>query len=203
MGTLKVGTMTGKWRELVDGEQSERVRWRLQVVLQWCRWERVWIVGLLSKELMYSLTSVSRTNNRVTSVKLGISDTVVNVIGVYAPQVGCEDEEKETFWRQMNQELRAIPEGERVIVRGDVNGHVRISRVAIERIYVGWGVREKTIIISRLKHMIPVRVGRMCHREEPPTYHTITILLPLWVCLSRSLSLFPPLSLCVSLPPSL
>ena len=45
-----------------------------------------------------------------------MSETVVNV-------VGCE-EEKETFWRQMDQELRAIPEGERVIVGGDLNEHV-------------------------------------------------------------------------------
>ena len=45
--------------------------------------------------------SVSKTNDRVMSVKLGIGETVVNVICAYAPQVGCEDEEKETFWRQM------------------------------------------------------------------------------------------------------
>ena len=56
--------------------------------------------------------SVSRTNDRVMRVKLGICETVVNVICAYAPQVGCEDEEKETFWRQMDHELRAIPEGE-------------------------------------------------------------------------------------------
>ena len=49
----------------------------------------------------------------------------------------------ETFWRQMDQELRAITEGERVIVGVDLNGHVGISREAIERIHVGWGVGEK------------------------------------------------------------
>ena len=49
--------------------------------------------------------SVSRTNDRVMSVNIGIGETVVNVICAYAPQVGCEDEEKETFWRQMDQEL--------------------------------------------------------------------------------------------------
>ena len=101
-------------------------------------------VGIvLSKEIKDSFVSVSRTNDRVMSVKLGIGETVVNVICAYAPQVGCEDEEKETFWRQMDQELRAIPEGERVIVRGDLNGHVGISREAIERIHGGWGVGEK------------------------------------------------------------
>ena len=43
----------------------------------------------------------------------------------------------------MDHELRAIPEGERVIVGGDLNGHVGISREAIERIHRGWGMGAK------------------------------------------------------------
>ena len=43
----------------------------------------------------------------------------------------------------MDQELRAIPEGERVIVKGDLNGDVGISREAIERSHVGCGAGEK------------------------------------------------------------
>ena len=95
------------------------------------------------QELNDSLVSVGRTNDRVMSVKLGIGETVVNVICAYTPQVGCEEEERETFWRQMDQELRAIPEGERVIVGGDLSGHVGSCREAIERIHDGWGVGEK------------------------------------------------------------
>ena len=87
--------------------------------------------------------NVSRTNDRVMSVKLGICETVVNVICAHAPQVGCEDKDEETFWRQMDQGLRAIPEGETVIAGGQLNGHVGISREAIERIHGGWGVAEK------------------------------------------------------------
>ena len=53
VGTLNVGSMTGRGRELADlmerrkweccvcrrpgGEQGERVRWRMHVVLLWCR----------------------------------------------------------------------------------------------------------------------------------------------------------------------
>ena len=45
-------------------------------------------VGIvLSTEFKDSLVSVSRTNDRVMSVKLGIGDTVVNVICAYAPHV--------------------------------------------------------------------------------------------------------------------
>ena len=66
-----------------------------------------------------------------------------NLEFVYAPQVGCGEEEKDTFWRQMDQELRAISEGERVIVGGYLNDHVGINRDAIERIHGGWGVKER------------------------------------------------------------
>ena len=53
--------------------------------------------------------SVSRTNDRVMSVKLGIYETVDTVICEYAPQTRCEEEVNETFWIHMDRELRAIP----------------------------------------------------------------------------------------------
>ena len=83
------------------------------------------------------------------SIKLGVEETVVlrciagaprtehymvNIICAYAPQVGCTEEEKETFWEQMDQELSATLDDERVIVGGDLNGHIGRSRDGIERI---------------------------------------------------------------------
>ena len=97
----------------MEGEKSERVRWRCKLYYSGAdETGRYFGVGtVLSKELQDSLVSVSRTNDRVMSVKLGIGETVVNAICAYAPQVGCEEAEKETFWRQMDQELGAIAEG--------------------------------------------------------------------------------------------
>ena len=43
----------------------------------------------------------------------------------------------------MDQEFRARTEGERVIVGGDQNGHMGMSREAIERIHGDWGVGGK------------------------------------------------------------
>ena len=43
----------------------------------------------------------------------------------------------------MDQELRAMPEGELVIVGGDLNGHVWISRDAILRGYTVAGEKER------------------------------------------------------------
>ena len=49
---------------------------------------------------------------------------MVNIICAYAPQVDCTEEAKETFWEQMDHELSATLEGERVIEGGYLNGHI-------------------------------------------------------------------------------
>ena len=46
---------------------------------------------------------------------------MVNIICAYAPQMGCLEDEKETCWEHMDQELSATPDGERVIVGGYLN----------------------------------------------------------------------------------
>ena len=98
---------------------------------------------ILSKDLKDSLVGVNRRNDRVMSIKLGLGETIINVICAYAPQVGCAEEEKDTFWEVMGQELRATPERERLILGGDLNGHLGSSRAVIERVHGGWGVGEK------------------------------------------------------------
>ena len=101
-------------------------------------------VGIvISKDLKEDLISVSKRSDRVMSIKLGVEETVVNIICAYAPQVGCTEEEKETFWEQMDQELSATLDDERVIVGGDLNGHIGRSRDGIERIHGGWGMRDR------------------------------------------------------------
>ncbi|KAK3530217.1 hypothetical protein QTP86_020157 [Hemibagrus guttatus] len=42
----------------------------------------------------------------------------------YAPQVGCELEEKERFWSELDEVMESIPTGERVAIGADFNGHV-------------------------------------------------------------------------------
>ena len=43
---------------------------------------------------------------------------VVNNLCTYAPQVGCIENEKYTFWEHLDQELSATPDDESVIVGG-------------------------------------------------------------------------------------
>ncbi|KAF3706945.1 hypothetical protein EXN66_Car000116 [Channa argus] len=47
-----------------------------------------------------------------------------NVISGYEPQVGCELEEKEKFWSELDEVMQSISRGERVVIGADFNGHV-------------------------------------------------------------------------------
>ena len=56
-------------------------------------------VGIvLSKELKEDLNSVSRKNDPVMTIELGLEEMVVNIMCACAPQVVCIENEKETFW---------------------------------------------------------------------------------------------------------
>ncbi|KAF3688260.1 hypothetical protein EXN66_Car003932 [Channa argus] len=45
------------------------------------------------------------------SLKLEIEGVMFNVVSVYAPQVGCELEEKEKFWSELEEVMQSIPRG--------------------------------------------------------------------------------------------
>ena len=61
----------------------------------------------------------------------------LNIISVYAPQVGCSDDEKLTFWEELDDVLQSIPDKEGLVVIGDFNGHVGMERADLERWHRG------------------------------------------------------------------
>ena len=79
----------------MEGVQSEIVEEAASCSVEW---NGVGIVGLLSKELKKDLTSVSRNSDPVMTIELGLEEMVVNIMCACAPQVGCIENEKETFW---------------------------------------------------------------------------------------------------------
>lgn len=46
---------------------------------------------------------MKRVSHRAMSLKLGVKGVMLNVGSGYAPKVGCELEEKEKFWREMDE----------------------------------------------------------------------------------------------------
>ena len=85
----------------MEGEQSEIVEGGGKLLRSGANeqaWNRVGIVGLLSKDLKEDLISVSRKSYPMMSIELGLEEMVVNIMCAYAPQVGYIENEKETFW---------------------------------------------------------------------------------------------------------
>ena len=66
-------------------------------------------------------------------IQLVIAEKKMNIISVYAPQVGCSDDEKFTFWEELDNVLQSIPDKEGLVVIGDFNGHVGMERADLER----------------------------------------------------------------------
>ena len=128
VGTLNVGTMTGKSREPAD--VMER-RW-MRLCVQETRWKgekarcigggcKLWYNGsnskrngvgiVLRKDLVDRVVEVERTSDRLISMKLGADGILINIVSAYAQQVGCDEEEKEAFWARPGRSCGKNSEG--------------------------------------------------------------------------------------------
>ena len=105
VGTLNVGAMAGRGRELANLMERGKVR---VLCVQETRWKgdkakelgggcklirsgankqgRNGVGIVLSKDLKEDLISVSKRSDGVMSIKLGVEETLVNIICAYAPK---------------------------------------------------------------------------------------------------------------------
>ena len=57
-------------------------------------------------------------------MKLVTSSKTYNIITAYAPQQGCNNEEKEKFWNELGQVTDNIKQAEEIALTRNLNGHV-------------------------------------------------------------------------------
>ena len=142
VGTLNVGTMTGKGRELADvmsrrkldilcvqetrwkGSKARNIGGGFKLLYHGVDSRRNGVGVILKEEYSKRVLEVRRVSDRVVSVKLESEGVILNVVSAYAPQVGCGREEKESFWDELDEVVETIPEQERVVIGADFNGHV-------------------------------------------------------------------------------
>ena len=142
IGTLNVGSMTGRGREVAAMMENRQIdvlcvqetKWKgskakdlgggYKLYYHGCERNKNGVGIILSASLVGDVVEVKRQSDRIIQMKLDYKGCMLNVISAYAPQTGCDEEEKDKFWEEMDNAMVCIPNEERMFIGADLNGHV-------------------------------------------------------------------------------
>ena len=79
----------------------------------------------MKEELARNVLEANRVSARVMSLKIEIEGMMSNGVSGYAPQLGCELQQKEKFWSEVDDQ--GIPRDERGVIGADFNECVGVG----------------------------------------------------------------------------
>ena len=100
-----------------------------------------------------STVEASRTSDRVIVVKIVLSDNVWSIVSADAPQVGCDEDTKNAFWNELEAVIMKVPHKEKLVIAGDLNGHVGERRIGFDRWHGGFSVGERNQEGEKMLHL--------------------------------------------------
>ncbi|XP_071699055.1 uncharacterized protein [Rutidosis leptorrhynchoides] len=152
VGSWNIGTLTGKRIELVDTFLKSNVDIGC---VQETRWKGEGAVDIKDYRLWYSGSRTTRNgvgiflgnlhkdnvvdSDRIMSVSLIIKEETFTVISAYAPHAGLSDAEKKSFWELLDEVVRGCPSDHRLIIVGDLIGHIGAEAEGYEGAHGGFG----------------------------------------------------------------
>ena len=93
-----------------------------------------------------------------------------------APQVGCDEDTKIAFWNELEAVIMKVPHKEKLVLAGDLNGHVGENQIGFERWHGGFSVgesneeRENTLHLAQAFYLAIVTTFYSKRREHVLTY---------------------------------
>ena len=126
VGTLNIGMMTGRVRELADMMEQRNVD---ILCLQETKWKgskarnigggcKIFYNGadgrkngigiVVREELAESVLEVKRVSDRLMAMKLEVKGSILNIVSACAPQVNYSIEEKNDFWEDLDGLIESI-----------------------------------------------------------------------------------------------
>jgi hypothetical protein len=103
-------------------------------------------VGVLVAERWFDkVLEVNRFSARLMVVRVMIGKSVLNLISVYAPQVGRSMDEKVEFYNSLRKVLVTIKDSEYLVVCGDFNGHVGKDVEGFDGVHGGFGFGSRNL----------------------------------------------------------
>ncbi|XP_071718195.1 uncharacterized protein [Rutidosis leptorrhynchoides] len=156
VGNWNVGSLTSKSRELVETLLKSKVdilcvqetRWKGEEAVDigdyklWFSGSRVARNGVgifIGPRHKDNIVGVGRCCDRIMSVRLVIQEESYMVICVYAPHAGLGEEEKSRFWESLDEVVRSCPADHRLLIGGDLNGHIGTISYGYVGVHGGFG----------------------------------------------------------------
>ena len=103
-------------------------------------------VGMLvADRWIEKVLDVKRVSERLMVVRVIVGRSVLNLISVYAPQTGWSREVKEEFLAIVGEVVSGIDSGERLLICGDLNGHVGSEIDGFEGVHGGFGFGKRNV----------------------------------------------------------
>lgn len=162
IGSANVGTMSHRSGEVAEMARRRRLdfcclqetRWRGEGARRLGSYKFFWKgcvegssgVGILvSESWIEKVMEVKRISERIMLLRVIVGKSVLNLVSAYAPQVGLSMEEKEEFYISLGKVLSSVEARERLIVCGDMNGHVGTVTDGFDDVHGGYGFGSRNV----------------------------------------------------------
>ena len=162
IGSVNVGSLKGKDGEVVNMAVEGRLdfcclqetRSRGEGARRMGAYKLFWRGGekgihgvgmLVADRWIEKVLEVRRVSERVMVVRVIVGRTVLNLISVYAPHTGYSRMEKEDFLAMLGEVVSGIDSSERLLICGDLNGHVGSEIDGFEGVHGGFGFGKRNV----------------------------------------------------------